>query len=473
MVGKTIPLSPSGRNVISSAVKYSYNSSQLLLLLSGDVETNPGPPTVEVTTQESYEQSLVEGLDRLCRAAPSEKVRTVIGVWKPTKPGNEIRNTWQQGRRFLSPDLKGTLAWLTNTRECDVKGTKHDVAGQLLIALEALLPDTCQVCKEMYSVEREDSPSLRCKGCSQGFHQACYDRLELGPSLAELPGEFSWMCSVCAPLYQLTTVVGGSKGQERPRLSSRCPTSLPASADPQPAHSDSGEVGTAGGEQADEAEVPATHVPEAPPLPAAPAEQSTAETAGQVCALYLSGECPFGISGRTGGTCPDRHPKRCMPYMRWGNRSERGCSGTTCGKAHPTLCPKSQDLRCLDRICPWKLHTHRCVRSDQGRGQTRAQGGGSVRPQPYNQGYREQRRHQGQGGGGQQRQGAAAGGNQQVRTGTGNNQYFQGLTAQQNLLGALEQQLQQAVSRAIMQALSGAVPAPVWGAGGGIVPPSS
>ena len=51
-------------------------------------------------------------------------------------------------------------------------GTKDDVAGQLLIALEALLPDTCQVCKEIYTVEREDTPSLRCKGCSQGFHQA-------------------------------------------------------------------------------------------------------------------------------------------------------------------------------------------------------------------------------------------------------------------------------------------------------------
>ena len=62
-------------------------------------------------------------------------------------------------------------------------------------------------------------------------------------------------------------------------------------------------------------------------------------------------------------------------------------------------------------------------------------------------------------------------GNQQVRTGAGNNPYFQGLTAQQNLLGAIEQQLQQAVARAIMQALSGA--APVWGTGVGNVPPSS
>ena len=138
--------------------------------------------------------------------------------------------TWQQGKRFLATDLKGTLAWLTSSRECDVKGTKHDVAQQLLIALEALLPDMCQVCSELYTVKREDRPSLRCKGCSQAFHQACYDRLEIGPSLAELPGEFSWLCSVCAPKYQLQTIVGGSKGQEKPRLARLAPVVLPTPA---------------------------------------------------------------------------------------------------------------------------------------------------------------------------------------------------------------------------------------------------
>ena len=470
----------SGNTVTSPAVV--TNTVWLLLQLSGDVETNPGP--VEVNIQDSYESSLVEGLAKLCRGAPSEKVRSVIGVWNPNKPGNEIRSTWQQGKRFLAPDLKGTLAWLTNTRECDVKGTKHDVAGQLLIALEALLPDTCQVCKEIYTVEREDTPSLRCKGCSQGFHQACYDRLEVGPSLAELPGEFSWLCTVCAPLYQLTTVVGGSRGQERPRVSSRCPSTLPTTAEPEPAQSDSDEEVIVGAQGAEAA----TSGPAPPPLPptetAGTAAQDQTGPAARDCALYLSGECPFGISGRTGGTCPDKHPKRCMPYMRWGNKHGRGCSGTTCGKAHPTLCPKSQDLRCHDTLCPWKLHTHRCERSDQGRGQA----GGNGRPYPQVRGFqRAPGQHQGQGGGRHQQAGGgnhqqAGGGNhqqagggrrsnQQVRTGSGNNPYFQGLTAQQNLLGAIEQQLQQAVARAIMQALSGA--APVWGTGVGNVPPSS
>ena len=123
--------------------------------------------------------------------------------------------------------LKGTLAWLTNTRECDIKGTKYEVSQQLLVALEALLPDTCQLCKDIYTIGREDEPSLRCKGCTQGFHQACYERLEIGPSLSELPGEFSWLCAECAPRYQLQTVVGGNRGQERPRLARRGPITPP------------------------------------------------------------------------------------------------------------------------------------------------------------------------------------------------------------------------------------------------------
>ena len=220
------------------------NITWLTLLLSGDVETNPGPATVNV--DQGYEQSLVDGLAKLCRTAPSDTVRNILGVWSPTKPGNEIRSTWQQGRRFLAPDLKGTLAWLTMTRECDVKGTKHDVADQLLIALEALLPDTCQVCNELYTVNREDKPSLSCKGCRQGFHQACFERLEVGPSLAELPGEFSWLCTVCAPLYQLKTVVGGSKGQERPRLSKRAPA-VPQPLQPQQPTQQADITGVGGG----------------------------------------------------------------------------------------------------------------------------------------------------------------------------------------------------------------------------------
>ena len=468
-------------------------------MLSGDVEQNPGPNSDNVVAQ-GYESSLVEGLAKLCQQAPSEKVRSVLGVWNPNKPGNEIRAVWEQGRRFLVPDLKGTLAWLTMTRECDVKGTKHEVAEQLLIALESLLPDTCQVCKEVYTVDRADTPSLRCKGCSQGFHQACFDRLEIGPSLAELPGEFSWLCTVCAPLYQLKTAVGGSKGQERPRLTIRRPPSLPQT-QLEEAEGDVGDVTPNVGSASDVnveqgvgehggVEPPVHAQPLPPTAPPLPPEQGAANSdAGQVCALYLSVECPHGISGKTGGICSSRHPKRCLPYMRWGNKHGQGCSGTTCGKSHPSLCPKSLDLRCMDDLCPWKLHTFRCYRPNrEGLGESRRQRNGwDVPPgrdnQPQDRGHvndqgqgRQRQRYPGQAG--PQRNsnrgvGRGPGMNSNQASASNEQQYFTGMTAQPIMLGTFEKQLQQAVTRAIMQGMQtlslnmARGQAPVWGGGAG------
>ena len=81
------------------------------------METNPGPHS------EQFEKSLCEGLAKLCQAAPTDIVMSVLAAWSPTKSGNDIRATWSQGKKFLATTLKGTLAWLTNTRESEVKGT--------------------------------------------------------------------------------------------------------------------------------------------------------------------------------------------------------------------------------------------------------------------------------------------------------------------------------------------------------------
>ena len=511
-----------------------------LLLLCNDVETNPGPHT----DAGGFERSLCEGLAKLCRAAPTEMVRSVLSVWSPSKPGNEIRSTWSQGKRFLAPALKGTLAWLTNTKESEVKGTKHEVADQLLLALEALLPDICQICKEEYTVERGVVPSLCCTGCKQGFHQACYDRLEIGDSLAELPGKFSWLCAVCAPNFTMTTIVGGRRGTDRPRLLHRKGLAA-AMTTPTPDPESGDSVGSAQPEQREpEEQAPSNAAtadisPTQPmPPPPPPLPQSEAATAGpvggadgintpnleRVCPSFMSGDCQYGISGKTGGQCPDRHPKRCPLFMRWGDRDERGCSGTTCGMVHPTLCPYSLDLRCLDRFCPWKLHTQKCQRpggwsvaqqgrhrgwpggghqgfSRQGRGAygdrfrgqrlqqeyTPLQGGWA----PQNgRNYQHTGYNEGPGGRGQPQQGKVhqgagaqvhempggyQGGNsvhpwggQQSRQAaqSGPDRSFHEMTAQQPVLGAFsmpgfQQQLQEAVAKAVITAMTAAMGAAV------------
>ena len=53
--------------------------------------------------------------------------------------------------------------------------------------------------------------------------------------------------------------------------------------------------------------------------------------------------------------------------MRWGDKILKGCKDEQCPKLHPPLCPKSLDLKCLDKACPHKLHAQNCVRPKRSR----------------------------------------------------------------------------------------------------------
>ena len=48
--------------------------------------------------------------------------------------------------------------------------------------------------------------------------------------------------------------------------------------------------------------------------------------------------------------------------MKWGPKHVNGCKESPGPKAHPVMCIKSLDLKCLDRNCPAKLHTSKCSR---------------------------------------------------------------------------------------------------------------
>ena len=80
------------------------------------------------------------------------------------------------------------------------------------------------------------------------------------------------------------------------------------------------------------------------------------------CELFMRGECPHGMSGKTGGICEQRHRKRCNKFLTWGNKHTNGCRDEACAFLHPTLCERSMDLECLEANCPSKLHTRKCKR---------------------------------------------------------------------------------------------------------------
>ena len=314
---------------------------------------------------ENYIKKLRDGLAMLHSQAP-EEVATILGSWDPSKPGNEIVTYWSAGRRFSAPLLRAALAWLTNTREADhdKKLKKVDVANKVLIALEALLPEVCGVCNQEYVTERTDAPSLRCSGCHTGFHEPCLESLGVG-NIPDMPGKMLWLCKHCAPRFTVMTAVGGPKGASRPRASRRC-----APVAPTPAASEGDTVGPLPDQQvtAETGEVEDIQGQGDTPSHSESSSATTiqeAGTSGVVCAAFMRGECRHGISGKKDGICLDIHPKRCPAYMKWGSKDDRGCSMVqeTCSKAHPKLCPRSLELKCFDRDCPYKLHTFKCQRS--------------------------------------------------------------------------------------------------------------
>ena len=89
---------------------------------------------------------------------------------------------------------------------------KTDILDALLVALERLLPDQCGVCKNVYTIDREDSPTLQCSGCQQGFHQECLDTMMGSSTMPVFPGHMYWLCELSAPKYSLMTVVGEAVG---------------------------------------------------------------------------------------------------------------------------------------------------------------------------------------------------------------------------------------------------------------------
>ena len=84
----------------------------LLLLLSGDVESNPGP---NPPSANSYR----EGLARLLSGAP-KPVREVLVCWDPTLNQTDIMKKFDA---LLKPALQETMAWLCKV---DVKEIKQN-----------------------------------------------------------------------------------------------------------------------------------------------------------------------------------------------------------------------------------------------------------------------------------------------------------------------------------------------------------
>ena len=182
-----------------------YGISSLLLILANDVELNPGPDHVSA-------EHLMEGLAQLAVEALAGQVKHIILSWSPDK---DVRSDID--KQYRVPELKQTLAWLSNTSVEDPCIRKAEVIDAILVAIERLLPDMCGMCNQEYTVGRLAKPALQCGGCQQGFHEECLEAAFGSPSLPDLPGKLYWLCSHCNPRFSLMTAVGADGKTEKPR----------------------------------------------------------------------------------------------------------------------------------------------------------------------------------------------------------------------------------------------------------------
>ena len=328
------------------------------LLRAGDVESNPGPGATRVTRSNlPGDDRLNEGKALLIQKAPSN-IRLVFSLWEPGK--SDIKQCMD--KQFHVPLLKEALGWLWQLPVTDKsisKMNKHLVIENIILRFEALLPASCGQCQQEYCVGREDpAPSLSCHGCSQGFHQECLETLLGGlKEFPSFPGVTYWLCPLCTPTYSPPVTSQG--GLERPKFRRRRLSPVE-------------DLSAAASASAGPAQAEAARAPDPPPAgpPPQQTEDATEEgrqgseeqVEGEDCPQYLLGTCQFGISGKLNGTCPNLHRKRCPKYMKWGSKHANGCKVLPCPRAHPSMCIKSLDLKCLDRNCPVRLHTSKCAR---------------------------------------------------------------------------------------------------------------
>ena len=106
----------------------------IILLVSGDVESNPGPDT---------DNRLMIRLAEIISKAPTTTIKSLLSIWSESKTQDMMVTELE---KFKVDNLREGLIWLLNkpSNDKDIKKMKKRlVAVSNVIAIESLLPDTC------------------------------------------------------------------------------------------------------------------------------------------------------------------------------------------------------------------------------------------------------------------------------------------------------------------------------------------
>ena len=96
---------------------------------------------------------------------------------------------------------------MTPTSSISDKVTKDNAIHLLCLKIKNFFPDICQICKESYTFNLNDSPLISCGSCGQEVHRLCYldllkrmnlvnEKEELHQLIYKIPG-FYYLCPSC------------------------------------------------------------------------------------------------------------------------------------------------------------------------------------------------------------------------------------------------------------------------------------
>lgn len=147
---------------------------------------------------DSIRQDTVEYvLGELCANTTNNDVRDVLRRYQPSLTTKQLTSR-------LGSYLKDTLEKVAVYLNCDSKGKKDEIVLNIIVRIQNLLPDTCQICHETFTFKTVDDPLLACDICGQEVHKPCFLKLlgltsQDGPANInplQIPG-LHYLCKPC------------------------------------------------------------------------------------------------------------------------------------------------------------------------------------------------------------------------------------------------------------------------------------
>ena len=266
-------------------------------------------------------------------------------------------------KRVFNKFNKEVLVKTANYLEVSTDGLlKPAVVHSIIVRVQNLLPETCQVCHEKYKFSIGEKPFLACKMCGQEVHKQCFqvllgitcDDADINPH--KLPG-IHYLCQACED-----KIIPKNNPEGNPEGTIELPSTqdVEQAVFAQPSEkADTRQQYEPESRELPQGQLPCTNISQSPELNSNPLDSpnlplsgnnSQKQTQKKICAHYRRNQCRFGMKGKD---CPFLHPERCKKLLTHGTKQPDGCNqGRKCEHFHPKMCPNSIAKRlCLDDKC--------------------------------------------------------------------------------------------------------------------------